>query len=115
MFGKSLQQVTAIGEKKTEETFKNTDHFGGEMQYFSNCILQNIDPEPDGEEGFADVRVLEGILQAIESGSSITLPPFTRTKRIDTDVQKITLRAVSTPDLVDASNPGRVVEKLPKN
>ncbi len=115
MFGKSLQQVTAIGEKKTEETFKNTDHFGGEMQYFSNCILQNIDPEPDGEEGFADVRVLEGILQAIESGSSITLPPFTRTKRIDTDVQKITLRAVSTPDLVDASNPGREVEKLPKN
>ncbi len=115
MFGMSLQQVITIGKKKSEETFQNTDHFGGEMQYFSNCILQNTDPEPDGEEGFADVRVLEGILQAIESGSSVQLPPFTRTKRIDADLQKMTLRPVSTPDLVDASNPGRGVEKQPKN
>jgi hypothetical protein len=32
------------------------------MKYFSDCILKGIDPEPDGEEGFADIRVMEALL-----------------------------------------------------
>ncbi len=115
MFGKGLEQTVAIGEKKSKESFKNTDHFGGEMKYFSDCILNDLEPEPDGEEGFADVRVLEAILEALETGKSVVLEPFTRTKRIDINAQKMTLGAVSTPDLVDASNPGKGVEKQPKN
>ena len=115
MFGKPLEQTTAIGEKKSKESFKNTDHFGGELKYFSDCILKNEEPEPDGEEGFADIRVLEGVLKALETGGSVKLEPFTRAKRIDTEAQKITLGAVSTPELVDAKNPGKDVEKQPKN
>ena len=115
MFGKPLEQTTAIGEKKNKESFKNTDHFGAELQYFSNCILNNVDPEPDGQEGLADVRVLEAIMEALETGKAVKLEPFTRTKRIDTASQKITLAAVSTPELVHASNPGRGVDKQPKN
>lgn len=115
MFGKPLEQTTAIGEKKSTQSFKNTDHFGGEMKYFSECILNGINPEPDGEEGFADVRVLEGIIKAVETGASVKLEPFHRTRRIDTTAQKQTLAAVSTPDLVHASNPGKGVEKQPKN
>jgi predicted dehydrogenase len=119
-FGAPLQQTTVIGEDKKEESFKNTDHFGGEMKYFSNCILNNHDPEPDGQEGFADVRVLEGILKALESGKPTALEPviletFRRNRRIDTESQEMTLSAVSTPELVHASNPGRGVEKKPKN
>jgi len=115
VFGKGLEQTVSIGEKKEKQTFKNTDHFGGEMKYFSGCILNNLDPEPDGEEGFADVRVLEGILKALETGQSVKLDPFTRTKRIDTEGQKEMLGATSTPDLIDASNPAKGVEKQPKN
>ena len=96
-------------------SFKNTDHFGGELKYFSECILNDERPEPDGEEGFADVRVLEGIITALESGKSVPLAPFTRSRRIDTERQKITLGAVSTPELVHAGNPGRGAEKKPKN
>ncbi len=91
MFGKPLEQTTALGEKKSTQSFKNTDHFGGEMKYFSDCILKDVHPEPDGEEGFADVRVLEAIIQAVETGSSVKLEPFTRTRRIDTEAQKETL------------------------
>src|SRR3984957_7808126 len=36
---------------KKIKTFKNTDHFGGEMKCFSDCILKGTDPEPDGEVG----------------------------------------------------------------
>ncbi|MGI4827064.1 MAG: Gfo/Idh/MocA family protein [Janthinobacterium lividum] len=115
MFGKPLELTVGIGDKKNTESFKNTDHFGGEMKYFSGCILNNTDPEPDGEEGFADIRVLDGVLEALKSGKSVTLPALTRTKRIDTKAQKMELGAVSTPDLVDASNPAKGVEKQPKN
>ena len=115
MFGKPLEQTVAIGEKKSHKSFKNTDHFGGEMKYFSACILDGVEPEPNGEEGFADVRVLEGILEALKTGESVTLKPFTRTRRIDTESQREMLRAVSTPELVHASNPGKGVEKQPKN
>lgn len=114
-FGKGLEQVVTIGEKKEEHSFKNTDHFGGELKYFSDCILNNESPEPSGEEGLADVRVLEGIMAALESGRSVKLAPFERSRRIDTKRQEITLRAVSTPELVHAGNPARGAEKKPKN
>jgi predicted dehydrogenase len=119
-FGAPFKQTMVIGEEKKEESFKNTDHFGGEMKYFSNCILKNEAPEPDGEEGFADVRVLEGIMKALESGKSTALEPivletFRRSRRIDTETQRMSLSAVSTPELVHASNPGRSVEKKAKN
>lgn len=115
MYGKPLQQEIALGQKKDTESFKNTDHFGGEMKYFSDCILNGTDPEPDGEEGFADVRVLEGVLRALKQGGPLKLEPFTRSKRIDTDAQKETLRAQSSPDLVNTSNPGKGQAKVAKN
>jgi predicted dehydrogenase len=114
-FGKPLVQKMVRGEKEQEISFRNTDHFGGEMQYFSNCVLNDEEPEPDAEEGFADVRVLEGILAALQTGKSVKLDPFRRSRRIDTERQKVTLPAVSTPELVHAGNPARGVEKQPKN
>lgn len=115
MYGKPLEQQVTIGEKQQENSFKNTDHFGGEMKYFSDCILTGTDPEPDGEEGYADVRVLEGVLKALKQGGSVTLEPFTRSKRIDPKAQLEKLRAQSPPDLVNASNPARGKTKAAKN
>ncbi len=115
MYGKSLEQSITMGQKESSKSFKNTDHFGGEMKYFSDCILNGNDPEPDGEEGYADVRVLEGILQALKTGMSQELEPFTRTKRIHSSAQEMKLSAQKSPDLVNTSNPGKEVEKVPKN
>ncbi|KNY20739.1 glucose-fructose oxidoreductase [Methylobacterium sp. ARG-1] len=115
MYGKPLERTVTLGESKNHESFKNTDHFGGELHYFSDCILNGKDPEPDGEEGYADVRVLEGILQAIKTGAAVKLEPLTRTKRIDTKAQAETLRAQKSPELVNTSNPGKGKEKVPKN
>lgn len=115
MYGKPLEQTVTVGENKSHESFKNTDHFGGELAYFSDCILNNKDPEPDGEEGFADVRVLEGIVQALKSGGPVRLEPFTRSRRIDTQAQRMTLRAQKSPELVNTSNPGKGKEEVPMN
>ena len=106
-YGKPLEHFVQIGDTQTHRSFKVTDQFGGEMKYFSNCILNDLNPEPDVGEGLADVRVIEGILRAIRSGRAETLPPFTRTKRIDFQTQLETLSKVSKPRReVNASSPG---------
>ena len=105
-YGKSLEHFLTIGEKKDNVTYKNTDHFGGEMKYFSDCILHEIDPEPDAEEGLADVRVLEAIQRSLKTGEVQTLAPFARSKRIDPD-QVVRLGALKPPEPVHASSPDR--------
>ena len=115
MYGKPLEQFITLGEKQSHQSFKNTDHFGGEMKYFSDCILDDRDPEPDAEEGYADVRVLEAIVRAVETGERQGLEPFTRTKRIDTEAQEERLAAKRSPELVNTSNPGKGKDKVPKN
>jgi predicted dehydrogenase len=115
MYGKGLQQEVTQDKKTTDHSFKNTDHFGGEMKYFSDCILNNSDPEPNGEEGYADVRVIEGIFQALKTQAPVELPPLVRRRRIDPDAQEETLRAQRAPELVNTSNPGQGTDKAPRN
>jgi predicted dehydrogenase len=105
-YGKSLEHFLTIGEKKDNISYKSTDHFGGEMKYFSDCILHDIDPEPDAEEGLADVRVLEAIQRSLETGQLQTLAPFARSKRIDPD-QVVRLGALKPPEPVHASSPNK--------
>ncbi|MBE7213287.1 MAG: gfo/Idh/MocA family oxidoreductase, partial [Gluconacetobacter diazotrophicus] len=61
--------------------------------------------------GLADVRVLEGIAEALRTGGPVELPAFTRTRRIDpAHVQ--TLPAKRPPaELVDVSAPAAGSDK----
>ena len=61
--------------------FRQVDQFAGETAYFSDCILNGIDPEPDGEEGLLDVRVLSAIEAALRTGRPQELTPTYRSKR----------------------------------
>ena len=106
-YGQPREQIVTIGEKAKSTSFKATDQFGGEMRYFSDCILNDREPEPDAQEGLADLRVIEGVLKALETGQAQDLPPFTRTRRIDTDAQKQTLSMTSPPEPVHAAGPSR--------
>jgi predicted dehydrogenase len=114
MYGKSLEQYAVMGQKEKHESFKNTDHFGGEMKYFSDCILKDKEPEPDGFEGLADVRVIEAIHRSLESGQWEKIVPTEIKRRISPD-QVQELRAQSAPELVHTSSPARGQEKTPKN
>ncbi len=104
-YGDTQHQTITIGTDKTEDSFKPTDQFGGEMKYFSDCILNNEDPEPDAVEGLADLRVIEGIVTAIETGRRVILPPFDRSRRINTATQKQTLSPITPPETVHARTP----------
>ena len=102
--GSAMAHELTVEKKKTKESFKTTDHFGGELKYFSNCLIENKNPEPDGEEGMLDVRVLEAIEQSLQSGQPQKLAPYVRRRRPDRgQVQK--LSAVKEAELVDAHKP----------
>jgi len=73
--------VTTEDGTKTH-THKPTEQFGGEIAYFADCILNNQDPEPDGEEGLMDMRVLEAIERALQTGQEQPLPSATRSKHL---------------------------------
>lgn len=104
-FGQGLEHHRQIGEEKTHETYKETDQFGGELRYFSDCILNDHTPEPDGEEGLADLLVIEAIAKALSSGCAVPVEPLVRTRRIAPDAQEQRLRAVSAPEPVNAASP----------
>ncbi len=106
-YGDPLEHDVTVGEKTRHRSFDATDQFGGQMRYFSQCILDDEEPEPDVDEGLADLRVVEGIFAALESGRAQTLDPFTRTRRIDIKAQAETLSLVRPPELVHASGPSR--------
>ncbi|MBY9063302.1 Gfo/Idh/MocA family oxidoreductase [Sphingomonas yunnanensis] len=106
-FGQGLEHFRSIGGKDSHETFAATDQFGGELRYFSDCILEDRDPEPDAEEGLADLAVIEAVVAAMRSGKAEPVKVKQRTRRIDPETQLQSLRAVSTPEPVNASSPTR--------
>ena len=106
-FGQGLEHHRRTGADRSHETYKATDQFGGEMKYFSDCILEDRSPEPDGEEGLGDLLVIEAIVEALATQQPVKVAPLGRVRRIDPDHQEQTLRMVSAPSPVNASSPTR--------
>ena len=67
-YAMGLSYRMKIGERTTTKKFGKSDQFAPELLYFSDCILNNREPEPSGEEGLGDVRIIEGMLRSIASG-----------------------------------------------
>ncbi len=101
---KDLTHKLTVGEKGSAKTYGRSDHFGGETKYFSDCILDDTHPEPDGEEGLADVRVIKAIEESLASGRPVTLPPFVRKQR-PTRAQIVKLKPVKPGEMVNAAPP----------
>ncbi|HEX5284450.1 MAG TPA: Gfo/Idh/MocA family oxidoreductase [Bryocella sp.] len=101
-----FKHTVTIGEsgKKTEESFTPTDQFGGELKYFSDCIVEDKHPEADGEEGMLDIRVIAAVQRALETGKSQQLEPYVRRQRPTAD-QAQKLKKVDEPELVGVHRP----------
>jgi predicted dehydrogenase len=50
-----------IGGKTKRKTFKKRDQVAPELDEFARCIREDRDPQPSGQEGLADLRVIEAI------------------------------------------------------
>lgn len=103
-YSTGLRQVVTLDERTQEKTFPQTDQFGGEIDAFCESILSGTEPEPSGEEGLADLRVVEAIFESGRSGRSVRLPPFGRVRRPDASQAK-KKPAVRKPKVVNVSSP----------
>ncbi len=64
-----------VGKTQRTKTSPKRDQFAPELIYFSNCILNNTEPEPSAEEGLADIRVIEALYDSAHEGKFIRLAP----------------------------------------
>jgi glucose-fructose oxidoreductase len=78
--GELKQQIT-INQETQEESFSAGDQFAAEIIYFSDCVLNNKEPEPSGEEGLADVRIIRAIYESVQTGKPVQLEAFKRQQR----------------------------------
>lgn len=78
--GELVHHLT-LGEDTKKRAFRKGDQFAPELRYFSQCILGNEQPEPSGEEGWCDVRVVEAVLASAASGQAVELEPYQRKRR----------------------------------
>jgi predicted dehydrogenase len=102
--GSAIELKVVVGKETSKKSFKKTDHFGGELKYFSECVIEGKDPEPGGEEGLLDVRVLEAIEESLRTNRPVPLVPRERTRR-PSKGQVQELGAVKEPELVGAHKP----------
>jgi glucose-fructose oxidoreductase len=96
-------RLTLDGEAR-ERRFAKRDQFAPELLYFSDCVLQNGTPEPGGDEGLADVRVIRALYRSAETGQPVTLEPFAKRARPSLE-QEIRRPPIEKPDVIHAAAP----------
>jgi len=100
----ALKQHVTIDGKTKERTFRRSDQFAPELLYFSDCILSGRNPEPSGEEGMNDVRIIEALLQSAKTRRPVTLKGLQRDRKA-TSRHIIKRPPVKKPILVQVKSP----------
>lgn len=95
--------LTAGGKTKTRK-FEKRDQFAAELVYFSDCVLNNKEPEPSGLEGLADVRIVEAVYRSARTRRTVELPDMPD-KRKPTRGQEIHRPAHEKPKTVKTKSP----------
>jgi predicted dehydrogenase len=103
-YATKLKHYLTVDGKTTEKTYTKKDQFAPELIYFSDCILNDKNPEPGGEEGLIDVHIVRAIYESARTGKTIQLAELPAEKLPDAS-QEITRPAVKKPELVNVSSP----------
>ena len=105
-FAAALKHYLTIKGKTRERVFPKRDQFAPELIYFSDCVINDKQPEPSGEEGLADVRIIEALYRSAASGEPLRLGKFEKEERPTID-QEIHEPPIKKPELVRAATPSR--------
>jgi glucose-fructose oxidoreductase len=76
--GREYKHEVTVDGHTHRTTYPRRDQFAPELLYFSKCILEDIEPEPSGREGLADVRVIEACLRSCRLGQAVPLESYSR-------------------------------------
>jgi glucose-fructose oxidoreductase len=103
-YSEGLAYEVKIGERSRKKQFGKSDQFAPELLYFSDCILQDCEPEPSGKEGLADVRIIEAIRRSAGTGRREPVHVEQRSKR-PTMQQEIRKPGIDKPKTVNVQQP----------
>jgi glucose-fructose oxidoreductase len=98
-YAEGLGYELTVNGKTTRHRIGKRDRFAPELLYFSDCIIKDRLPEPSGEEGLQDVRIVQALYKSARIGKAVRLPPFERSKR-PSGRERITRPGVRKPALV---------------
>jgi predicted dehydrogenase len=100
-----ISHSLTIGGEQQQQTFEGHDQLAAEFVYFSDCILHNKQPEPSGQEGLIDVRIIQALYESIETGQFVQLEGLDRSQRptAQQTIQRPPLQ--EQPELVHATEP----------
>ena len=102
-YAEGLEYELTVGGRTTRKRIGKRDQFAAELLYFSDCIWKNRQPEPSGEEGLQDVRIVQALYESAETGKVVQIPPYAASKQ-PTKRQRISRRGVTKPSLVKVSS-----------
>jgi glucose-fructose oxidoreductase len=105
-FSQGLRLTVAVNGKSRESVFPKSDQFAPELLYFSDCILNDREPEPSGREGLADVRIIRAVYESIETRKPVRMKPTEIEARPALE-QEIHRAPVAEPQLVHAHSPSK--------
>jgi predicted dehydrogenase len=100
-----MKHILTIEDKIQEYTFEPHDQLAAVFVYFSDCILQNKNPEPSGQEGLTDVKIIRALYDSIEQETFVQLNDIQR-DQYPTKAQVIKRPpAQEQPEMIDAASP----------
>ncbi|HET6880724.1 MAG TPA: Gfo/Idh/MocA family oxidoreductase [Pirellulales bacterium] len=97
--------TTQMDGSSKQQSFSKRDHVAAELIYFSDCILADKSPEPDGWEGLADVRIVRALYHSADTGQPVKLEPFDRPRRPGMEQEIDRSPGWFKPELVNAESP----------
>ena len=99
-------EVQVANRRPRRKVFPKRDQIAAELIAFARCIREGRDPEPSGQEGLADLYVLEAIQRSTESQAIETVTPIARRAR-PSKAQEVRRKPHGLPSLVHVQPPGR--------
>ncbi|MFP4622802.1 MAG: Gfo/Idh/MocA family oxidoreductase [Gemmatimonadota bacterium] len=97
------RRLEVVGDDGGTRTFSETDQFGPQLDYFAGCVREDRRPEPDGEEGLVDVRIIRALYEALEDGSAVEID--VRRDRRPEPGMAAEYPSLEAPELVGADEP----------
>jgi glucose-fructose oxidoreductase len=98
-YAEGLEYTVTIDGTTARKRVRKHDQFAAELLYFSDCIQKDRAPEPSGEEGLQDVRIVQALYDSAKRRRPIRIPSFAKARR-PTGRQRIIRPGVTKPPLI---------------
>ena len=103
-YSKPMTLELTVEGRTERKNYGLRDQFGPEMIYFSDCILNDREPEPSGIEGLVDVHIIRSLYDSAKTHRPVTMKQLNRRRRPSLR-QEIYRPRISKPRLVRVAAP----------